>query len=292
MDIQGLGWRTDLALLEISGSLLEDRDDHVSSGRHNPTFSGGNFVMLAGPAGRRGRRAAVAGGVRGGVPGTRHRTFGIDGMGGSAADGDRSPHTRRTDVSSVMTATSVHEPARPNHDATYRPLESDADWEQQVELTMVGEEIGYDREFCEGRARQHRGWPRPATGSTGARSRTATCCRRWACSGPRRTGPVPDRQDPPGRPRQGPRRDARARDQPVRVRRPRRRDPGHGRRPRVPRDPGLPQRRVRRHRGPDRHGAQPTELPLPGPGSGSDPDFPQGGLRSRLRHLPEAERGS
>ena len=34
-----------------------------------------------------------------------------------------------------MTATSVHEPPRPNRDATYRPLQSDDDWEQQVELT-------------------------------------------------------------------------------------------------------------------------------------------------------------
>ena len=55
-----------------------------------------------------------------------------------------------------MTATSVHAPPRPNGEATYRALASDADWEQQVELTMAGEEIGYDREFSEGRARQHR----------------------------------------------------------------------------------------------------------------------------------------
>ncbi len=55
-----------------------------------------------------------------------------------------------------MTATSVHEPPRPNREATYRPLESDADWTQQVELTMVGEEIGYDLEFSEGRTRQFR----------------------------------------------------------------------------------------------------------------------------------------
>ena len=55
-----------------------------------------------------------------------------------------------------MTATSVHAPPRPNTEATYRSLESDADWEQQVELTMAGEEIGYDRQFSEGRARQHR----------------------------------------------------------------------------------------------------------------------------------------
>ena len=159
MDIQGLGWRTDLALLEISGSLLEDRGDHVVVRTpDNPTFWWGNFVMLAGPPADAADARQWVGVFEAEFPGTRHRTFGIDGTGGSVADGDAfAPHGFETEVSTVMTATSVHEPARPNHDATYRPLESDADWEQQVELTMVGEEIGYDREFCEGRARQHRG---------------------------------------------------------------------------------------------------------------------------------------
>ena len=50
MDIKGLGWRTDLALLEISGSVLDDRGDHVVVRTpDNPTFWWGNFLMLAGP---------------------------------------------------------------------------------------------------------------------------------------------------------------------------------------------------------------------------------------------------
>ena len=85
MEIQGLGWRTDLALLEISGSVLEDRGDHlVVRTPDNPTFWWGNFLMLAGSPDRRGRRAAVARGVRGGVPGraapdVRHRRHGRHG---------------------------------------------------------------------------------------------------------------------------------------------------------------------------------------------------------------------
>jgi predicted GNAT family acetyltransferase len=76
---------------------------------------------------------------------------------GGAADGHAfAALGLEVEVSTVMTATAVHEPSRPNLAATYRPLETDADWEQQVELSMVGEEIGYDREFCEARARQHR----------------------------------------------------------------------------------------------------------------------------------------
>ena len=159
MDIQGLGWRTDLALLEISGSLLEDRGDHVVVRTpDNPTFWWGNFVLLAAPPTDAADARQWLGVFEAEFPAAEHRTFGIDGTDGTAADG--APLVAlgmETEVSSVMTATSVHEPSRPNREATYRPLESDADWEQQVELTMAGESVGYDREFSEGRARAHRG---------------------------------------------------------------------------------------------------------------------------------------
>ena len=158
MDIQGLGWRTDLALLEISGSVLEDRGDHVVVRTpDNPTFWWGNFLMLAGPPADAADARQWIGAFEAEFPVAQHRTFGIDGTGGSAADGASfAALGLETEVSTVMTATTVHAPPRPNGEATYRALASDADWEQQVELTMAGEEIGYDREFSEGRARQHR----------------------------------------------------------------------------------------------------------------------------------------
>ena len=158
MDIQGLGWRTDLALLEISGSTVEDRGDHlVVRTPENPTFWWGNFLLLARPPTDAADARQWLGAFEAAFPVARHRTFGIDGTAGNVAQ--TSSFTGLgldSDVSSVMTATSVHEPPRPNHEATYRPLESDADWAQQVELTMAGETIGYDREFSERRARQFR----------------------------------------------------------------------------------------------------------------------------------------
>ena len=109
MDIQGLGWRTDLALLEISGSLLEDRGDHVVVRTpDNPTFWWGNFVMLAGPPADAADARQWLGVFEAEFPGARHRTFGIDGTGGSAADaGAFAALGFETEVSSVMTATSV-----------------------------------------------------------------------------------------------------------------------------------------------------------------------------------------
>ena len=158
MDIKGLGWRTDLALLEISGSVLEDRGDHVVvTTPDNPTFYWGNFVLLAGPPVDAADARQWIGVFEAAHPAARHRTFGIDGTSGTAADASSFADLGLdVEVSSVMTATSVHEPARPNRDATYRPLESDEDWVQQVELTMAGESAGYSLEFSAGRARQHR----------------------------------------------------------------------------------------------------------------------------------------
>jgi ribosomal protein S18 acetylase RimI-like enzyme len=158
MDIQGLGWRTDIALLEVSGSTVEDRGDHlVVRTPDNPTFWWGNFLLLAGPPADAADARQWLGAFEAEFPAARHRAFGIDGTAGSAADSSSFTGLGLgSELSSVMTATAVHAPPRPNHEATYRPLDSDDDWAQQVELTMVGESVGYDLEFSEGRTRQFR----------------------------------------------------------------------------------------------------------------------------------------
>jgi ribosomal protein S18 acetylase RimI-like enzyme len=159
MEISSLGWRTDLAMLEHSGSEVSDRGDHlVVHTPDNPTFWWGNFLLLA-HAPRDGDDARHWLDVFAEEhPRARHVAIGVDG-----GDGDPGDLTALTDAgleteaSTVMTATSVHAPPRPNTEATYRTLESDADWEQQVELSMVGEGVGYDREFCTARALAERG---------------------------------------------------------------------------------------------------------------------------------------
>jgi hypothetical protein len=65
MDVVSLGCRTDLALLQLGGTQLEDRGDHlVVRSPHNPGHWWGNFLLLeaapapedAGPVGRAARR--------------------------------------------------------------------------------------------------------------------------------------------------------------------------------------------------------------------------------------------
>jgi ribosomal protein S18 acetylase RimI-like enzyme len=154
MEIASLAVRTDVAMLERSGSLVEDRGDHlVVRTPDNPTYWWGNFLLLAAaPADRAAAEGWVAEFERA-FPDARHRTFGVDGADGSLDD--LAPFAElgmETETMSVMTADHVHAPARPNTEATYRPLRTDDDWAQQVELSRVGETTGYDLPFVTARA--------------------------------------------------------------------------------------------------------------------------------------------
>jgi ribosomal protein S18 acetylase RimI-like enzyme len=159
MDIRSLAFRTDLAMLEHSGSLVEDRDTHlVVRTPDNPSFWWGNFLLLAAAPADAGEAQEWLAAFETEFPDALHRTFGVDGQSGSGDDlGPFRELGLDSDVSSVMTATAVHEPARPNSSATYRPLASDADWEQQVELDIAGEDPGsHSLEFVTARAAAER----------------------------------------------------------------------------------------------------------------------------------------
>ena len=158
MDIRSLAFRTDLAMLEHSGSVVVDHGSHlVVRTPDNPTYWWGNFLLLrAAPTDTGDARHWLAA-FESEFPDARHRTFGVDGTEGGRDD--LAPFVELgfgTDVSTVMTATAVHEPTRPNTEVTYRPLESDADWQQQVELTMAGEDEGYDLPFVSAQAAAQR----------------------------------------------------------------------------------------------------------------------------------------
>lgn len=137
MDVTSLGYRTDLALLELGGSTVEDRGDHlVVRTPHNPAFWWGNFLLLQAippadeaPGWVRRHRETF---------GADHVSLGFDGVSGTTDDlAAFGPLGLSADGSSVMTATEVHPPPRPNREATYRALVSDDDWHQQVELGLT-----------------------------------------------------------------------------------------------------------------------------------------------------------
>jgi GNAT superfamily N-acetyltransferase len=145
VQITSLGFRTDLALLEHGGSSVEDRGDHlVVRSPHNPTFWWGNFLLLDAPPPLERTDHWLEVFARE-FPDAAHVAIGIDGT--SPAVADAAGFVERgllAETSSVMTATAVHEPPRPNRDASYRRLSSDDDWAQLVDLRMAAMHESHD----------------------------------------------------------------------------------------------------------------------------------------------------
>ena len=160
MDISSLGLRTDVALRQLSGSEVEDHGDHlVVRTPDNPQFWWGNFVVApAAPHDEAGMQEWLER-FETAFPGARHRTIAFDGITvDPAAEEACKAAGLDPELSVAMTATSVHAPPRPDTTATYRPLSSDEDWEQQVELSMDGEDpSAYSLEFSTARAKADRG---------------------------------------------------------------------------------------------------------------------------------------
>jgi len=157
MDVRSLGFRTDLALLQLGGSEVEDRGTHlVVRTPMNPTFYWGNFLLLAQPP-HPGSGPHWVDVFERELPGVRHRTFGVDATAGTAAD--LAPFAGMgfsADVSSVMTAQAVREPPHPHPTARIRALSSDDDWGQQVALARAGEDEHLTEQFATRRAAAHR----------------------------------------------------------------------------------------------------------------------------------------
>jgi ribosomal protein S18 acetylase RimI-like enzyme len=138
VEVRSLGYRTDLALLRLGGSEFEDRGDHlVVRTPHNPTYWWGNFLLLTDvPAVSETdawlERFAET------FPRTGHIAVGFDGTAGTVGDLTGFTERRlRCEASTVMTASSVHQPPWPNREATYRRLISDEDWAQSVDLNVA-----------------------------------------------------------------------------------------------------------------------------------------------------------
>ena len=165
MDVHSLGYRTDLALLQLGGSIVEDRGTHlVVRTPANPGFHWGNFLLLATPP-EPGSGEYWLEEFHRELPEASHRAFGVDGTSGTKDDlAAFAEAGLDVDASSVMTASAVHEPPHPHPSAVVRPLTSDEDWAQQVVLAMAGEAEHYSRGVRDppepGAPGQRRGGPR------------------------------------------------------------------------------------------------------------------------------------
>ena len=135
MNIRSLGFRTDLRLLELSGSQIEDRGTHlVIRTPDNPTYFWGNFLLLKQrpvPGGER----EVIGAFHTEFPEAEHVSIGIDGT------EDQTPELQafvdagmEVDSGTVLTTNTLVEPRPVADGVKVRALASDDDWEQLAQL--------------------------------------------------------------------------------------------------------------------------------------------------------------
>ncbi len=146
MRSKSLGFRTDLGLLALGGSEVEDQGDHVIiRSPHNPNFWWGNFLLLAsvpGPDESQKWLDLFADTF----PDAQHVALGFDDPGGVVTDlAWFAARDFKAEAATVMTANEVHPPRSVNSQAVYRLLKSNRDWEQSVELRMRCEDRDFDR---------------------------------------------------------------------------------------------------------------------------------------------------
>src|SRR5215813_15642524 len=123
MAIVSLGYRTDLMLLGLQGSVIEQRAGYqVIRTPANPTFHWGNFLLLDRPPAP-GTVSSWTSTFASEFPGAEHVAIGVDGTSGDAGDEvELSAADLETDRSTVLTAAAITPPPRPNQIAQFRKL--------------------------------------------------------------------------------------------------------------------------------------------------------------------------
>jgi hypothetical protein len=137
MDIRSLGFRTDLRLLEMTGSQIEDRGTHlVIRTPDNPTYFWGNFLLLKRrpfPGGER----EVIGAFHTEFPEAEHVAIGIDGTEDQTAEVQAFADAgMEVNSGVVLTAGALVEPRPVADDVVVRALSSEDDWEQRARLSQ------------------------------------------------------------------------------------------------------------------------------------------------------------
>jgi len=135
MKVVSLGYRSDLMLLALRGSSIEEHVDClVVRTPDNPTYHWGNFLLLQAPPAP-GSVAQWTARFHAEFPDAEHIAIGVDGTDGAAGDPDELAAAGLwPDLSTVMTTEAVHEPPHPNRAADIRMLCDDRDWQAALEL--------------------------------------------------------------------------------------------------------------------------------------------------------------
>jgi ribosomal protein S18 acetylase RimI-like enzyme len=138
VNVISLGFRTDLMVRRLAGSVIADRPSRLLVRTPaNPGFWWGNFLLFAGPP-RPGDAARWAATFAAELPDARHVAIGVDDTDGDAGDSaELAAAGLALDLGAVLTATGLTPPARPAAHAVIRPLAGDAEWGQALDLRQA-----------------------------------------------------------------------------------------------------------------------------------------------------------
>jgi GNAT superfamily N-acetyltransferase len=143
MDVTSRGFRTHVTICRLSGSRVLDCGDHlVVRTPENPSYWWGNFLLLASSYDGSDPQRWLSR-FKTEFPDAKHIAIGADGTQGDTtrvADLARLG-SLETEVTTVLTATAVREPPRPNRTAEYRALHTDDDWSQALELRTAVDHV-------------------------------------------------------------------------------------------------------------------------------------------------------
>lgn len=146
MDVP-LGWQTDLAVLDLHGSEIEDRGDHVVvRSPDNPTFYWGNFVLARERLEEPGHWLRV---FEDAFPDSEHRSIGLAAIPEDVEVWAR--HGLRVELDDVLASDRCPEPLPVPDGYRSARLESEDDWARSTDLRIaefaegVRIEIDYER---------------------------------------------------------------------------------------------------------------------------------------------------
>ncbi len=135
MRVTSLGFGTDLTLRVLEGAEVTDRGDYlVIRSPGNPSYWWGNFLLLA-EVPEPGTGEAWLDRFAAEFPAARHVALGVDASSDEAVvPAEFLAAGLEVDRATVLTAAEVRPPPHANSEAEIRPLTSDDDWRQSVDL--------------------------------------------------------------------------------------------------------------------------------------------------------------
>ena len=149
MNIQSLGFRTDLFFPRFEGE-IDDRGDYlVVKTPQNPQFHWGNFVLFDRPPTGTDLELwrEIFQKEFSDQPEVRHQCFGWDGVDGTVGDLTAFEAAGfRLDHGFVLTAESVNPPKKSAEGFNIRPFREDWEWEAAVENRVINREMSIDED--------------------------------------------------------------------------------------------------------------------------------------------------